>query len=143
MGPAAGRARKGLSLQDKLKIGFGLLLLLALANGLFSFTQIRSIFQRTDYLARNVVLKQTAVQRLQAAAKAYGAAVTGIRGGREEAAEQRVRAAQEDLDTTLEEFRALTGSPEEGRLVAELTATADELRALGSEVVQLRFQEGE
>ncbi len=142
MGPAARGGRIGLSLQDKLKIGFGLLLLLALANGLFSFTQIRGIFQRTDYLARNVVLKQTAVQRLQAAAKAYGAAVTGIRAGREEVAEQRVTTAQADLDATLEEFRALTGSPEEGRLIAEVTTTAEELRVLGSEVVQLRLHEG-
>jgi len=142
MGPAAGDGRLGLTLQDKLKIGFGLLLLLALANGLFSFTQIRGIFQRTDYLARNVVLKQTAVQRLQAAAKAYGAAVTGIRAGREEAAEQRVTTAQADLDGTLEEFRALTGTPEEARLIAEVTTTAGELRLLGSEVVQLRLHEG-
>ncbi|MGH7406913.1 MAG: ATP-binding protein [Candidatus Methylomirabilales bacterium] len=143
MEPAARGRRFGLTLQDKLKIGFGLLLILALANGLFSFTQIRSIFQRTDYLARDVVLKQTAVQRLQAAAKAYGTAVSGIRAGGEEAAGQRVTAARADLDAMLEEFRALTGSPEEGRLVAEVTSTADKLSALGSEVVQLRFQEGE
>ncbi|MBI4390682.1 MAG: hybrid sensor histidine kinase/response regulator [candidate division NC10 bacterium] len=143
MGPAAEGKRLGLTLQDKLKVGFGLLLLLALANGLFSFTQIRSIFQRTDYLARNVVLKQTAVQRLQAAAKAYAAAVTGIRSGREELAEQRVRAAEGDLDATLEELRALAGTPEEARLIAGLTTTVQELRSLGSEVAQLRLQEGE
>jgi signal transduction histidine kinase len=132
-----------LTLQDKLKIGFGLLFLVALANGLFSITQLRSIFKRTDYLEKSVVLKQATVLRLQGAVKTYGAAVTGIRAGQEEAAAEQVKAAQADLDTTLQELRALTGGAEEGRLGAELSTAAKDLRVLGSEVVRLRLQEGE